>query len=231
MNHKNPIYACFIILGFTITLICSCTKKDDPKPDITLTDIDGNVYKAVTIGTQIWMEENLKTTRYNDGTTIPLVIDSAEWLNSTTGAFTYYNNDEDTYKADYGALYNWYAVKNGKLCPTGWHVPSKDEWYILIDFLGGKTGGYKLKEHGTTHWMDPNRSATNETGFNGLPGGSRDGINGLFWSMGYEGSWWSATEAAKEDAFSYGLYSTGIDIFESGVGKNCGRSVRCLKDN
>jgi uncharacterized protein (TIGR02145 family) len=231
MKYKNPKFTYWIIFGFAIALSCSCSKNDDPKPEITATDIDGNVYKTITLGTQTWMAENLKTTRYNDGTIILYATDTSEWLNATTGAFSYYNNDEVNNKDVYGGLYNWYAVETGKLCPTGWHVPTKDDWYILFKYLHGKQGGYKLKEDGTSHWMDPNRSATNETGFTALPGGVRDNIQAKFWDMGYIGYWWSSTEFTEEDAYYYGLYTTGTDIFESPGGKNCGRSVRCLKDN
>ncbi|MBI5010148.1 MAG: fibrobacter succinogenes major paralogous domain-containing protein, partial [Bacteroidia bacterium] len=137
-----------------------------------VSDIDGNVYQTVTIGTQVWMKENLKTTKLNDGIALPNVIDNAAWAALTTTGYCWYNNDATTYKSTYGALYNWYAVNTGKLCPIGWHVPSDDEWTLLTTFRGGySVAGGKLKETGTLHWTSPNTGATNETGFTALPGG------------------------------------------------------------
>ena len=120
-----------------------------------VTDDDGNVYHSVTIGTQVWMVENLKTTKYNDGTSIPLVTDATDWHNLLTPGYCWNNNDEATYKATYGALYNWYTVNTGNLCPTGWHVPGDAEWTTLTTYLGGEdVAGGKLKEVGITHWLD-----------------------------------------------------------------------------
>jgi uncharacterized protein (TIGR02145 family) len=125
-----------------------------------VSDIDGNYYKTIQIGSQIWMAENLKTTRYNDGSNIPLVTDNTAWSNLTTPGYCWYNNDAATYKNVYGALYNWYAVNTGKLCPSGWHVPSEYEWTLLVNYLGGVyAAGGKLKETGTTHWYSPNAGA------------------------------------------------------------------------
>jgi uncharacterized protein (TIGR02145 family) len=138
----------------------------------TVTDIDGNIYHTVTIGTQVWMVENLKTTKYRNGDPIPNVTGNA-WAALTTGAYCWYNNDAATYKATYGALYNWYAVADSRnIAPTGWHVPTDAEWTTLTTFLGGESvAGGKLKETGTNHWTSPNTGATNETGFTALPGG------------------------------------------------------------
>ncbi len=143
-----------------------------------VTDIDNNHYEAVRIGSQLWMAENLKTTRYNDGTPIPLVTDSLEWDNLVTPAYCWYRNDPVTYGETYGALYNLHVVSTGILCPSGWHVPSDAEWTVLSDYLGGESvAGGKLKEAGTTHWYTPNAGATNETGFTALPGGIREAAN------------------------------------------------------
>jgi uncharacterized protein (TIGR02145 family) len=148
-----------------------------------VTDGDGNVYNTVTIGTQIWMKGNLKTMKFNYGTSIPNVTDNTTWAGLTSAAYCWYNNDAATYKTTYGALYNWYAVdvasNDGKnVCPAGWHIPSDAEWTTLTDYLGGASvAGSKLKETGTTHWLSPNTGATNESGFTALPGGghSRNG--------------------------------------------------------
>ena len=118
----------------TIIMLVSCSKKDDPNNTVnTVTDKDDNVYHTVTIGTQTWMAENLKTTKYNDGTAIPLVTDSTAWTSLLTPAYCWYNYDATTYKNTYGALYNWYAVNTGKLAPIGWHVATDAEWTTLTD--------------------------------------------------------------------------------------------------
>jgi uncharacterized protein (TIGR02145 family) len=193
-------------------------------------DIDGNVYNTVTIGTQEWMKENLKTTKYNDGTDIPLVTDNTAWINLSTPGYCWYNNDAATYKASYGAMYNWYAVNTGKLCPTGWHVPTDAEWETLSTYLGGwEIVGGKLKETGTAHWTSPNNGATNETGFTALPGGYRAN-GGLFDHIGLNGSWWSSTE---DDAFLAWVHGMGYDGSWGSRFTNTkvnGFSVRCIKD-
>ena len=165
-------------------------------------DHNGNAYKTIRIGSQVWMAENLKTTEYNDGTSIPLVMNNSAWSALTTAGRCYHNNDSLTYKKPYGALYNWYAVNTGKLCPTGWHVPTDGELHTLVLMLDADAvfvlgqesliAGGKLKETGTTHWYSPNEGATNESGFTALPGGLRrtNGEFDLFSSHGYV---WSFT--------------------------------------
>ena len=143
-----------------------------------IADADGNTYKIIKIGDQVWTAENLRTTRYNDGTEIPLVTDYTAWTNLTTPSYAWTNNDIGN-KSVYGALYNWFVVKTCKLCPSGWHVPTDAEWTILENHLGGiSVAGGKMKETGTEHWFAPNTDATNESGFTALPGGWRDGDNG-----------------------------------------------------
>jgi uncharacterized protein (TIGR02145 family) len=131
------IYSC-ILLGIGIILTQGCKKDDGNTPaGETVTDADGNVYHTVQIGNQVWMVENLRTTKYNDNSPITPVSDNAVWGTLTTEAYCWYNNDEATNKNTYGALYNWYVLNTGKLCPTGWHVPSQAEWETLISSLGG----------------------------------------------------------------------------------------------
>jgi uncharacterized protein (TIGR02145 family) len=191
----------------------------------TVSDVDGNTYSTIMIGTQVWMTENLKTTKYNDGTSIPKVTGDAAWLSLTTPGYCWYNNDSITYKTPYGALYNWYAVNTGKLCPTGWHVPIDADYLITEAYVGSNSGG-KMKETGTIHWQSPNTGATNETGFTGLPGGQRYSD---FRLIGYTAFWWSATEYSATHA------DVGILYYDSGImdgdwyKKQCGFSVRCLK--
>ncbi|MBA7528679.1 hypothetical protein ES705_20867 [subsurface metagenome] len=193
-----------------------------------VTDYDGNYYNIVEIGSQVWMAENLKTTKYNDGTAIPLVTDPTTWINLTTPGYCWYDNNEANYKNTYGALYNWYTVNIGKLCPTGWHVPTDAEWSTLIDYLGGESvAGGKLKETGTIHWNSPNTGATNETGFKALPGGLR---SVAFYDIGYYGRWWSATEQDAASAWIRVLANGNGIVFSSNNGKSAGFSVRCLRD-
>ncbi|MCX6258773.1 MAG: fibrobacter succinogenes major paralogous domain-containing protein [Bacteroidia bacterium] len=229
MKSKLLIYL-FIVIGIVIMLMNSC-KKDDNNNIVK--DIDGNVYHTVTIGSQVWMVENLKTTKFNDGTAIPLVTDSLAWSYLFTPGFCWYNNDASTYKNTYGALYNWYAVNTGKLCPPGWHVPSDAEWTQLTDFLGGDSiAGGKMKESGTIHWYSPNIGATNSSRFTALPGGFR-GNNGTFTSLVGFGSWWSVTEAV-DDASSAYLRLLGYDranVLRFIDAKSDGFSVRCVRDN
>jgi uncharacterized protein (TIGR02145 family) len=190
-------------------------------------DIEGNYYNIVTIGYQIWMIENLKTTSFNDGISIPNVTDNAAWAALSTPGYCWYNNDI-TNKNTYGALYNWYSVNTGILCPTGWHVPTDDEWTTLTDYLGGESvAGGKLKETGTTHWQSPNTGATNESGFTALPGGTRyvDG-GGTFYGIYYWPMFWTST-------FNYtrSLYYENSTIWRGSFSRReYGFSVRCLKN-
>ncbi len=197
----------------------------------TVNDNEGNVYHTVTIGTQVWMVENLKATKYNDDTSIPLVTDATDWQNLSTPAYCWNDNDEATYKATYGALYNWYTVNAGNLCPTGWHVPSDAEWTTLTTFLGGEdVAGGKLKEAGTTHWLSPNEEATNESGFTALPGGDR-WFNGTFPGIGAGGYWWSSTEHSSSFAWYRFMYYLLGYVDRDYDAKEVGFSVRCVKDN
>ncbi len=197
-------------------------------------DVDGNLYKIVVIGKQEWFAENLKTTRYNDGTLIPNVIDNTQWSNLTTGAWCYYNND-DKYNAKYGKLYNWYAVNrtaNGtkNVCPTGWHVPTDAEWTVLTDYLGGRgIAGGKMKEVGTINWVSTDIFATNVSLFSALPGGNRDG-KGYYDGVGNDGFWWSSTEFYTDDAWYRYLFSSNPFATSGYYNKRSGLSVRCLRD-
>lgn len=220
-----------------LLIVTSCTKDDTSGENNeilygTVTDIDGNQYKTVTIGTQTWMAENLKVTKYNDGTEIPNVTDLTSWINLTTGAVCTYNNttNADTIN-NYGRLYNWYAVNTGKLCPTGWHVPSDAEWTILNNYLLSNAGG-KLKERGTIHWISPNEGATNETGFTALPSGGRSN-NGTFIGIGSSGYWWCSNERGQENAYNVWLSCNDGNLYDYGgiiTNDICGFSIRCLKN-
>jgi uncharacterized protein (TIGR02145 family) len=194
----------------------------------TVTDADGNVYNTVTIGTQVWMLENLKVTKYNDGTTIPNVTDGSAWSNLSTPGFCWYNNDI-SYKNPYGALYNWYTVNTGKLAPVGWHVPTDAEWTTLITFLGGESvAADKLKETGTTHWQITYAEVTNEVGFTALPGGARY-IDARFVNIGSNGDWWSSTTDNTTNAWKRNIYTAHGKVSRDNFEKQWGFSVRCIK--
>jgi uncharacterized protein (TIGR02145 family) len=193
----------------------------------TVSDNDNNVYKTKQIGTQVWMAENLKATKYNDGTAIPLVTDNTDWTNLSTPGFCWYNN-ADTNKDTYGALYNWYTVNTGKLCPTGWHMPSDAEWTTLTTWLGGESiSGGKLKETGTSHWLSPNTGATNTSGFTAIPGGYR---GGAFGDIDSYGTWWSSTEYSTIYPWERDMFCSSNDVGRFYDVKQTGRSVRCLKN-
>ena len=226
-HYQKTLNTLFPII--LIILMIGC-KKDKPETPTSLTDIDGNTYNVITIGTQVWMKENLKTTRYNDGNSITNITDNAVWVSLTTNAYCWYNNNSSTYKADYGALYNWYSINTGKLCPTGWHVPSDAEWTILTTYLGGESiAGGKLKEIETSHWTTPNTSATNESGFTALPGGNRSNP-GTFFSIGLYGVWWSSTEYSSTQAYYRHMDYNNISVSRVFTTKTDGFSVRCVKD-
>ena len=207
-----------------------------------LTDASGNTYQSVIIGTQEWMAENLRTSKYADGTSIPNVKDgdlwadldfgvgqgdTSQWDGNPLGAWCHYDNDSQ-YDSIYGKLYNWFAVGTEKLCPTGWHVPSYDEWTLLIDYLG--VNGYENKES----WALKSRSDWNGSdnyGWNGLPGGYRDD-NGPFFYEGYRGRgmWWTSTPIYLTSAF-HTRFADHYDWFNRiEMDKVYGFSVRCLKD-
>jgi len=196
----------------------------------TVSDFDGNEYNTVLIGTQCWMQENLKTTRYNDGQAIPLETDNSAWSNLSTPAYCYYSNDKNINKDTYGALYNWYTVNTGKLCPTGWHVPTDSEWTTLTNYLGGlDVAGGKLKETGTAHWKSPNAGATNETGFTALPGGYRHS-GGLFIDIFLIGRWHSAAENNVSNSWTRIMSYKGGKLERYISKEKYGYSVRCIRD-
>lgn len=216
----------------------------------TMEDVDGNIYRIGTIGTQTWMLENLRTTKYKDGTSIPNLTDAAQWAADTAGAYAWYNNDI-SYKDDYGALYNWYATDNiHGLAPDGWHIPTKAEYLVLLDYIGGTnhitifpepvwgdypvvfydTAGGVLKETGFDHWDLPNTGATNDYNFSAVGAGAR------IW----EGSW--GTDLINKynviwgdsynPPYAYAIY-LAYSSTQTSIGpyvKEYGYSVRCIKD-
>jgi uncharacterized protein (TIGR02145 family) len=227
MKTRKVQPAClFFLTVLVVSLTCACNNEDEN----ILTDIDGNEYSTVTIGDQVWMTENLRVINYSDGEAITPVTDAAEWAGLSTPAYCWYDNNESIYKNPYGAMYNWHAVNTGKLCPTGWHVPTDDEWKSLAEYAGGDTiAGGKLKEADTAHWASPNTGATNEFDFNALPGGGHY-YNGAYGWMGYYGTYWTSTEASPLAAWSYYMQYNSDALIRGNYDKKVGYSVRCLKD-
>ena len=220
----------------------------------TVTDIDGNIYQTVQIGSQIWMAENLKVTHYADGSAIPLIENNTIWenLEHTDKAYCWYNNN--TALGDvYGGLYTWAAAMNGNIssdakpsgiqgvCPDGWHLPSDAEWKQMEIYLGmspaeadntgfrGSDEGGMLKESGTSHWVSPNTGATNSSGFTALPGGYRY-EDGTYNEVGYLGLFWTTTEYTSLYVWRHSLAYDHQDIRRFYSTKKHGFSVRCIKD-
>ena len=193
-------------------------------------DIDGNIYNVVKIGEQFWIKENLKTTKFNDGTPIAMIADDIEWSQQRVPAYCWYNNDKATYGEKYGALYNWQSLKSEKLCPVGWHVASDDEWIILTLFIGNYTGEGHLnaapKLRATSDWATP---GSDEFDFSALPAGKRF-YNGDFFSFGETACWWSDYDEStprrariiydKQTYMDLNIYNT----------LPYGLSIRCVRD-
>ncbi len=191
----------------------------------TVEDLDGNQYHTIKIGTQTWMVENLKTTKYNDGTS----IGGISGYHSTSPGYTMYGDNSIT--EIYGLLYNWYAVNTGKLAPTGWRVPTQEDWQTLVEYLGGEeVAGGKLKESGFSHWNDPNTGAI-DWGFKALPGGTRDGTSATFRTLRDRGWWWASTPGIEDyNAYMFGLVSWMSSGYIGQGYKSDAYSVRCIKE-
>jgi uncharacterized protein (TIGR02145 family) len=193
-------------------------------------DADGHVYRTVKIGNQIWMAENLKTTRYNDGQPIPHVTDHSAWGGLRAPAYCTYNNEE-TNLSVYGALYNWHAVNSGKHAPKEWHVPPDAEWTTLAAYLGGEgVAGGKMKEAGFAYWLAPHAGASNSSAFSALPGGGRDD-EGEFSGLTDFANFWSSTESSPSNAWRRHLVYDDRNARRDNFGKMMGFSVRCIKDS
>jgi uncharacterized protein (TIGR02145 family) len=234
----------FTLLVLLSILFGSCKKKDNnpsnPAPEI-VTDIELNIYHTVKIGTQIWMVENLRTRTYNDGDTVPMLLEYS--VTDTTPRYIWYNNNDFIYRFAYGALYNWYAVNTGKLAPKGWHVASYNEWMTLINYLGGASvAGGKMKtkgdlQHGDGLWWPPNTGATNESGFSAFPAGECRVMDSIWFNgNNTQAHWWSST---REHNFSWPFDfpwsfeviqdTTSIRFLNHWPG-NMLYSVRCIKN-
>lgn len=210
-----------------------------PGPGIgTVTDIDGNVYNTITLGTQVWMVENLKTTRYRDGTPINHVTDNAAWANATTDGYCDYDNIPAN-SLEYGRLYNLFAMKDARqIAPAGWHVPTLGEWITLLNYLGGAgVAGGRMKETGSTHWLSPNTGADNSSGFTALGGGSRF-TAGNFGALKNRAVFWSSSSSYTPGSAAfitnvhlvYNSTNYSFQFGSIGGGERFGLSIRCVKD-
>jgi uncharacterized protein (TIGR02145 family) len=222
MQHKN-------IKLFLVPLFCIGLNVLHGQ---TVRDIDGNIYKTVKIGSQYWLAENLRTTKFRNGDSIRTI--SPATLDITIESSPIYQCAYDGKESNaeiYGRLYTWYAVTDSRnICPTGLHVPSEEEWTTLALYLGGvSVAGGKLKETGTSHWKNPNTGATNESGFGARSGGYRSGT-GKFFDIGGSGNWWSSTEVTGTNAWCYTIYNYIGSIYKHNGKKTNELSVRCIWD-
>ncbi len=263
MKQYNRLFICLLAFtGFILLFTLSC-KKDDSNnttDETTVKDIDGNVYNTVTIGTQTWMAENLRTTRYNDSTLIPLPFARSSAIFGPFVCTYRYTTNSDTIKT-YGRLYNWYAITagNGKLCPKGWHIPTDAEWTTLTDYLTAHGFNYDGSAAATaapgttpenrigkalassTGWLSSAIEGSvgntdfadkrNAVGFNAQPGSARNEV-GQFTQMGVGGFWWTSTENSSNTNNAYGrsLLNSYYSLNTGVANKMCGFSVRCVKD-
>lgn len=260
MKQYNRLFIClFAFTGLILLLTLSCKKDDSNNPldETTVKDIDGNVYKTITIGTQTWMAENLRTTRYNDSTLIPLPFARSSAIFGPFVCTYRYTTNSDTIKT-YGRLYNWLTLNTGKLCPKGWHIPSDAEWTTLTNYLTANGYNYDGSTaanpaQGTTPenrigkalastlgWLSsaiegsvgnsdfPDKQ--NTTGFTALPAGARTDV-GAFIQMGVGGFWWTSTENSSNTNNAYGrsLLNSYYSLNSGVANKMCGFSVRCVK--
>lgn len=197
-----------------------------------VSDIDGNVYHTVTIGTQVWMVENLKTTKYRNGDPILNVTDNSAWASLTSGAFCWYNNDAASYKSAYGALYNGFSVSDSRnIAPAGWHIATEAEYITLTNYLGGTdVAGGKLKEAGSAYWLSPNSGATNESGFSAFPGSIRNVYGTFGVDIVSTGEWWLKTVSDANNTFYFRLSYASNAVTKNSGWNTIGLSVRCIMD-
>lgn len=251
MKNRKFIIPTLILVLFLVWLV-GCRKGENTVKRDTVTDTEGNIYLTVKIGTQTWMAENLRTTKYNDGSPIPKITGGYSWNFLTTPAYCWYNNDSTKYARTYGALYNWYTIETGKLCPTGWHVPTLDEWDSLQQYLITHGYGYPnsddiakslaatsgWKEEPTTGAVGNDQESNNSTGFSALPGGIRirslGTTVGEFEVIGEDGYWWLSTEVPPSlvvGAYNITIYSSSTSLIDGSAHPVYGMSVRCMKDS
>lgn len=246
----NSLYLIILLLA-----ALSACKKSYVSVSQSVTDIDGNIYSVVKIADKLWMSEDLKTTRLNDGTEIPKITDPLEWGKQQEPAYCWYKNDEK-YVNEFGSLYNWYTVTTDKICPQGWYVPSDSDWTDLENYL--ENNGYNYDGSvdpdsdrktnnmigkslaSITEWKQSSKEGTigntdfpetrNKTGFNALPGGYRD-ANGFYQSLSITGGYWSTTEYTGESAWYRKFMYSSVKVLRDDHNKRDGFGIRCVKDD
>jgi uncharacterized protein (TIGR02145 family) len=224
-----------IIFLSTICILYTRCKTEEKISENSITDADGNIYKTVNAAGRVWMAENLRTTRYTDGTPLKLVTQKADWFYKEKPGYSWYKNDSVKNGKPYGVLYNWYAINyltNGNkfVCPTGWHVPTDEEWKSLINALGGKLiAGAKLKMKDTIYWNVPNLYATDSVGFHVVANGIRNAL-GDFMGKRYITNFWCSNEESSNHGWDFGMYHNSNIIVKYANLKVNGYSVRCIKD-
>lgn len=226
--QKGNCAGLLVITGMVLFLVVSCQKENK----IPIQDNSNYVYKTVTIGTQVWMAENLRATHYRNGDPIPKDDITPTQYSRTAGTYCIYGNI-DSNQDDFGYLYNGYSIKDSRnIAPRGWHIPTDEEWVTLINYLGGVTvAGGKLKEAGNNHWLSPNTGATNLTGFNGLSGGWRDEFR-RYLENGKAGVYWSSSQVSDYPLYlSITLNNTDEKVLRDINDFEHFCSVRCIKDN
>jgi uncharacterized protein (TIGR02145 family) len=237
--EKKALWGKMGIVVFLVTVILaslSCKKEDTISHNYgSVTDIDGNIYRTIVIGNQEWMADNLRTGKYNDATPIDSPATNGTWASNTTGAYCFYNGNTSNFYNLNGALYNWRAVNRGNLCPTGWRVPTDEDWLVLIDTLGGESvAGGKLKKTGTDYWKTPNNGASNASGFEAVAGGRRmervSGTSPAYMYINTAAYFWSSTERSAQRGYYYMIGYAGEVILRDWDLKNRGFSVRCVKE-
>ena len=225
-----------VIKSVSINVIYNGINDANFNPDLTygtMSDIDGNSYQTITIGNQVWMAENLRTTKFRNGELIANVTTNSEWVALRSSAYASYENQEDIDAiATNGLLYNWFAVSdNQNIAPEGWHVATQSEWEALINTLGGGgIAGGKIKEAGNSHWNSPNSGATNNSGFTALPSGRREYTDGSFINSGYNGFWWTSSAYNPDYSWYFQLNYDTENIIAANFHKQYGFAVRCVKD-
>ena len=231
-ENSKTLWIVFLFITFN-----SCEVTEPVlNPDYTgqvgqVIDIEGNVYKTIGIGSQIWMAENLKTVLLNDNSPIPIILNDSIWASLHSPGYCWYNNDSTYNKKIYGALYNFYVIETGLLCPTGWHIPDESEWNTLGSFLGGdEIAGGKLKDYYTSYWKEPNPCLANNYGFCALPGGKRLTYSGRYFEIGERGYWWTNTSKNDFYAYSRSMFYADKSLSNFESRKIIGCSVRCIKD-
>jgi uncharacterized protein (TIGR02145 family) len=197
-------------------------------PEADVTDVDGNTYNTIRIGTQIWMKENLKTTHYRNGDPIPNISDDFEWSRQTSGAYCDYKNDPSISNT-YGRLYNSYVMTDTrKIAPTGWRVPGQSDWLTLMDFLGDHCHDH-MQEAGSEHWKSANTTADNASGFTALPSGQRDAFSS-FKALGYQAIWWNLVTRGRVVAMGADNKNNCGSFGDGGGVEISGYSIRCIKE-